>query len=235
MSASIFECDCGAKVRLPEWEASRSFHCPKCKKGIAITVESLVLKSVAVNAGQETICPICQSEIEVSENCVNCPDCDLVHHQECWSEVGGCGTYGCKQAPVIDKSESTSATPLTAWGDTKKCPACGEEIKAISLRCRYCKTDFGSVDPMTARDLVKQAKVSDELETFKKWVVALFVTSLLGCLAPLISAVSLAYLLPRQAKLNRCGPLFVIMGWTSIGLSILYTVLLLLFFLSQEI
>jgi len=235
MSSSIYECDCGAKVRFPEWETNRSFHCPKCKKGIAITVDSLALKSVALSAGQETICPICQTEIEAQETCVHCPDCDLIHHQECWSEVGGCGTYGCKQASAIDKTETTSETPLTAWGDTKQCPACGEEIKSISLRCRYCKTDFESVDPMSAADLRKQAVVSDETENLKKWVVAFFVMSLLGCLAPLVAAVSMAYLLPKRAKLNRCGPLFVIMGWTSIGLSILYTVLLLLFFVAQEV
>jgi hypothetical protein len=65
--------------------------------------------------------------MQAGERSVTCPSCDQVHHQECWSEVGGCGTYGCKQAPKIDKSEATSAAPLTAWGDTKKCPACGTE------------------------------------------------------------------------------------------------------------
>lgn len=234
MNSAIVTCDCGAKVRLPEGKVGRSFRCPNCKQGIAITVDSLALKSTALNVGQEAICPICQTEMAANENCVTCPSCDLVHHQECWSEVGGCGTYGCEQASAIDKSEATSNAPLTAWGDTKRCPACGEEIKAISLRCRYCKTEFSSVDQMSVADLRKQAQVSDESDKLKTWVVTLFVLSLLGCLAPLVMAVSMAYLYPKRAKLSRCGPLFVIMGWTSVILSTVYTVLMLLFFMFQE-
>ena len=231
MSSSIVECDCGAKVRLPERETNRSYRCPKCKKGIAITVDSLVLNSVTVDVGQHSTCPICQTVIEGDEKCVSCPDCDVVFHQECWSETGGCGTYGCKQASVIDKSEATEKTPLTAWGDTKKCPACGEEIKSISLRCKFCKTEFNSVDPMSVDQLRLQAKVSDDLESLKKWVVAFFVMSLLGILAPLVSPVSMAVLLPKMEKIKKCGILFVVMSWAAIGVSTFFMVALLIFFL----
>ncbi|NOY30235.1 MAG: hypothetical protein GXP28_08665 [Planctomycetes bacterium] len=202
---------------------------------MATTASSVVLNSIPLGAGQEAICSICQTNIRPDENCVTCPSCDQIHHQECWSEVGGCGTYGCKEASAVDNSEATSSTPLTAWGDTKKCPACGEEIKSIALRCRYCKTEFSSVDPMSVIDLRSQAHASDKTDQLKNWVIGLFVLSLLGCLAPITLIVSMTYLLPKQETLKRCGPLFVIMGWTSIVLSTLYTVLLLLFFLFQEI
>jgi len=227
----IVVCQCGAKVRLPEGKANRSLRCPMCKAGLAISADSVVLNSVQLSAGQEAICPICQTGIEEDENCVTCPSCDQIHHQECWSEVGGCGSYGCEQASPIDKSTATVATPLTAWGDTKKCPACGEEIKSIALRCRYCQTEFSSVDPMSLVDLRQRVRVTDEVDNLKNWVIALFVVSLLGCVAPLTLIVSMAYLLPRRAKLHRCGPLFVIMGWTSIGLSSFYSLLILIFLL----
>ncbi len=234
MSSPVVVCECGVKVRLPEENAGRSFRCPKCGVELATSSSSVTLKSEPLSAGQEALCSICQTNIEANEDCVTCPSCDQIHHRECWIEVGGCGTYGCKEASAVDNSEATSTTPLAAWGDTKKCPACGEEIKSIALRCRYCETEFSSADPMSVKDLRTQAVTSDESDKLKNWVIALFVISLLGCLAPLTSIVSMAYLLPKQAALKRCGPLFVIMGWTSIVLSTFYTVLLLLLFLVQE-
>ena len=180
-----------------------------------------------------TVCPICQSPIAKSEACVNCPSCRQIHHQECWSEIGGCGTYGCRDAAAPDRSEQSIQAPLSAWGDTKKCPACSEIIKSIALKCRYCGTDFGSVDPLTVADLRRNAITSSKLDRFKQVVVANFVLSLIGALAPLCLIFGLAYLLPRREQIEKSGPIFVIMGWASISLSALYCVLLTVFLLTS--
>ena len=38
---------------------------------------------------------------------------DQVHHLECWAEIGGCGTYGCKQAPAaLEKAPATFPSPV---------------------------------------------------------------------------------------------------------------------------
>lgn len=232
--SSIIECECGSRIRLPAGKRSRSLRCPKCKQPLALTADALVLSSKPLSSGQKPVCPICQTAIEAEERCVDCPGCDQVHHNECWSEVGGCGTYGCAESPTVEASDSPQ-TPLTAWGDTKNCPACGEEIKSIALRCRYCSTEFSSVDPMSVADLRKHARVSDRTETFQKVVVGIFVFSIIGCLAPLMVLISMAYLLPRRDQLSKCGPVFVIMGWTSIVLSALYSVMLIMFFLTGEL
>jgi hypothetical protein len=199
---------------------------------LALAADATVLRATTIETKGGTVCPICQSAIQETEACVTCPSCQQVHHRECWAEVGGCGTYGCKQAPAPDKSEQGAHVPLTAWGDTKKCPACGEMIKSIALRCRYCGTDFSSVDPLTAADLRMQVIEGEKAQVFKTIVVINFIASLIGCLAPLTFVFGLAYLLPRRAQLAKCGPLFVIMGWTSIALSGLYCVLLVLFILA---
>ncbi|MCA9138802.1 MAG: hypothetical protein KDB00_18650 [Planctomycetales bacterium] len=230
MSSSIVTCDCGANVRLPADRQNRAFRCPACKTGIALTVDSLVLKSTPLVAGdQEVVCPICQTEITAAEQVVTCPGCMQVHHSECWSEIGGCGTYGCQQAPAIDKSDTSAQAPLTAWGDTKSCPACGEEIKSIALRCRYCETDFGSVDPMSAADLRRQSLANDQLDSFRRTIVALFIVSLIGCAAPLMAIATMVVILPKRELLAKCGPLYAVLGYTALALSCLYSVLIVLF------
>ncbi|MEZ6058578.1 MAG: RING finger protein [Planctomycetaceae bacterium] len=228
--STIITCECGASVRLPESRTGRQFRCPKCKVGIALAVGGNVLRTRKLEVGQQRItCQICQTAIGSDEGYVNCPKCEQSHHTECWSEIGGCGTYGCTQAPAIDKSESAFRAPLTAWGDTKTCPSCKEEIKSIALKCRHCGTEFRTIDPMTSSDLKREKQLSKELHGLQKTVIALFIASLFGCIAPLVLLSSLVYLLPKQEKLQQAGPQYMVMGYSSMAISGLWTLGLLLF------
>ncbi|MFM9961154.1 MAG: RING finger protein [Planctomycetaceae bacterium] len=226
-SDTIIACSCGAQVRLPTDAAQRVFRCPACKSALALTLDAKVLSSRQLTAGEPgATCPICQTAVAADEFVVSCPVCDQVHHRECWSEIGGCGTYGCTQAPKIEKSEASAPTATSAWGDTKTCPMCGEKIKSIALRCRYCESDFDTAEPQTMIDLHRRAGRIREQRALKTNTAWLFALSLTGCLGPLIGLISSAYLLPKREELSKCGPLYSFLAWGALIISGLFTVLI---------
>lgn len=228
--STITTCECGAKVRLPEASETRALRCPVCKAGIALSIDARVLSSTRLGGGQAgATCPLCQSEIRENDMAVTCPKCDQVHHRECWAEVGGCGSYGCEQAPPPLKDKAVAPTPLSAWGDDKRCPACGEKIKAIALKCRYCGTEFDTVDPLRLVDLHRKIHRGERASALQKGVLALFVLSLIGCLAPLTLIASLVVVVPRLEQLRKAGPLYLVLGYSALILSAIYSILMLFF------
>jgi len=67
-------------------------------------------------------------------------------------------------------------------------------------------------------------------------VIVLFIVSLLiGCLAPLWLILNLAVLLPWRQDLRKLPPLFQILAYSSLGLSVLYSFLMLVFLLFNGI
>jgi hypothetical protein len=229
--SALVSCACGARIKLPDDRANRAFRCPRCKAALAATGQGRIVTSVLTGPRSESaICPICQSAIGPSEPIFACPSCEQTHHRECWAEVGGCATYGCENAPKGEKAQPAHA-PLSAWGDIKNCPACGEKIKSIALRCRYCGTDFETVDPLTLQDLRGQVVKEEKLQATRSMVIAMFVLSIVGCPAPILAIVAPCYVAMKRQTIARCGPTYVVMGYSAIGISLLYSILLALFFL----
>jgi predicted RNA-binding Zn-ribbon protein involved in translation (DUF1610 family) len=233
----ILTCQCGAKVRVPEG-ASGSFRCPRCQVAIVATAVVPAMTQGAV-AGADQIrtvgqssaaadgsasCPTCQTPIAAHEAAVSCPTCGQPHHQECWDEVGGCAIYGCKSAPETAKQEQGHIT--SAWGDVKACPMCGEQIKAIALKCRFCGAEFDSVDPMSVFDLRSKVERETSTKSLRTGTIALFVFSVLGILAPLMLPISLIFVLANRKNLAKAGPVTLVLGWASVALSAVFCLMM---------
>ena len=59
-------------------------------------------------------------------------------------------------------------------------------------------------------------------------MIVLFVLSILGCPAPIVAIVAPCYILPNRATVARAGPIYLVMGYSAIGISAVESILLLL-------
>lgn len=228
--SKVLECPCGARILLDGQTSGQSLACPQCNAGIPQAHDGRVLAMRRRAAGDApAACPICQTALQVGDFEALCPSCKQVHHRDCWTEVRGCGSYGCAEAPQVEKTANSASAPPSAWGDTKACPVCGESIKAVALRCRYCQTDFHTADPLTLRDIHRKSDKSQAGTKLRNSVATLFAVSVLGCAAPIVALIGIVMIWRQRAKIVKEGPVYLVLCYTSVAISALYTLLFLLF------
>jgi TM2 domain-containing membrane protein YozV len=61
------------------------------------------------------VCPYCRTEVDAADGGrVDCSECHTPHHQDCFTENGGCTVFGCAQAPVDEPKISLTAPEVAA-------------------------------------------------------------------------------------------------------------------------
>lgn len=170
-----------------------------------------------------TRCSICYTVVSTGEAITTCPDCQQDYHATCWTEIGGCGSYGCKQAAVAEKPPP--AVSGAGWGDTKTCPQCGVEISASLLVCS-CKARFPWADPMTRDEYAGWQADQAAIARSRRLLIALFLCSLVGVSAPVAGPVAGVYAWLRRERLASTGGTYLAMGYGSAAVGAVYLLLI---------
>ena len=169
-------------------------------------------------------CSICYTLVAPDEQVTECPECHQHYHQTCWTEIGGCGTYGCKRAAVAEKPP-VPVLVGAGWGDSKPCPACSRDIAASLLVCS-CGARFPWADPMTKDDyttwLAREARRARSRTT----LMVLFVFSLIGITAPVTGPIAGLFAYTRRRELAGTGGTYVAVGYGSAAIGVVYALLI---------
>jgi len=171
-------------------------------------------------------CTICYTLIRANDEVHSCPSCQQSYHAACWSELGGCGTYGCQAAAVAEKPP-VPVLVGTGWGDTKTCPACHAEIAASLLVC-VCRAQFPYADPMLPDEYAAWRASEEAIAASKKILVVLFLLSIVGVTAPLAGPAAGFYAYRNRKRLAGAHGTFLALGVGGAALGSLYLVVILL-------
>lgn len=64
------------------------------------------------DAHPKTPCPYCRSPVEDVADAKECPSCGASHHNDCWSENGGCAVVGCSSGPQPAGGQGVVLPPI---------------------------------------------------------------------------------------------------------------------------
>ena len=171
---------CGKEFERGDDAVGSGAKCPACQKWSGNALASLPEGSGA----RVGVCAFCLSPIGTAGAVTACPACRASYHDDCWRENGGCAVYGCSEVPTVEPRKSIEI-PVSYWGqENKPCPACGKEILAAAVRCRFCGATFSSAQPENAAAFSQRSEQEKRLPQVKRRVVLIFVLSVIPCLAP---------------------------------------------------
>ena len=148
-------------------------------------------------------CSVCQQAIGSDESATSCTECGVEHHDECWEYNGGCGSYGCGQAPEPEGLGSIEI-PASYWGKEEKlCPACHREILAAAVRCRHCGSTFQSAQPQSETEFGRQTSLDARMGALRTASIWIFILSMFACAAPFVAVIGSIWYCRNRLEVNR--------------------------------
>ena len=203
--------------------AGRAASCPACSARFVIEP---VARAVPAQPKDARLCGICQSPFLPGETPTSCPACRTPFHGECWEYNGGCGVYGCSQAPPAERLSSLEIPP-SYWGrEEKPCPKCRQMIVAAAIRCRHCGAVFSSAAPQGAAAYSLQQQVRARIPSVRAGAIRLLIFSFTPCTAPLAALIGLVWYFKNRETLRAMPAVHAALGKIAVGVAAAQTVLL---------
>ena len=86
-------------------------------------------------------CPYCRAALIPGEEAVACGGCETRYHAECWGELGGCATLGCRPRGEGVQARARPGGPRV--GAQRYCHRCGDAFRVradnrFSAFCAAC-------------------------------------------------------------------------------------------------
>ncbi|MBP7868264.1 MAG: hypothetical protein KA419_20235 [Acidobacteria bacterium] len=173
-----------------------------------------------------TRCPTCHTLIREEEPTRRCESCEAVYHADCWTEMGGCATYGCPAAARAS-APPPPARLSAGWGDEKPCPVCFRPIPSGFLVCG-CGARFPTADPLTPEQYRSWVSLQGRKKAARRLLLVLFVLSLVAFLSPFVGAGNAVYAHLNRRLLEGEGGAFLVLGYGSGALAVVHALVLIL-------
>ena len=95
------------------------------------------------NDSKSLICPICSTVIFDYEEKIECPNCKIVYHKDCWIDNDGCATYGCKSTGCL-KPEPLKIYISETESENQdiECPYCHTKLVSGCTVCWSCNKEI---------------------------------------------------------------------------------------------
>jgi hypothetical protein len=180
-------------------------------------------------------CAICQSDLGPRDKAVHCPACNAVYHADCWTDNGGCAVYGCSAVPPTEKLQDVEV-PVSYWGkEDKTCPACGQSIMAVAIRCRYCGAQFETARPQDRGEFVAVAIRKQRTPTLGKQAIWVLITGLIPFTAPFALVIGGLWYQRNRKDLAAMPTAYHAMALIGLGIAAVQIVLIAFILLLQAI
>ena len=170
-------------------------------------------------------CSICRTLVQTTDASSTCESCLQTFHTSCWTELGGCATYGCEKAAVAEKP-ALAPVVGAGWGDTKACPACGATIGSGLLVCR-CGAEFPYADPMTRDEYRVWRAKGNATRRVRTTLLVLFLVSLAGLTAPVTGAIAGYIAWRERTRMQGADGTYLAMGYGAAALGATHTLVIL--------